>query len=252
MTDLLLKRRYLKQCIWQGSTTLMMRRKEHGETLCLLQQKFWKRQLELDTKIRLLKKLKGFEEISICEDCTDAYEYWKDNFNSNKYDCCNLRIQNKGSGSKYKFIGDPDLMNYPQTAFLCSSSAPQEAINASGRWALEQCSEKRCIMSGFQSQAEKNVLDTLLANNGRAVMVLPFSIYEKCPKKYEDAVNSGRLLIMSFFEDGQFRLNRMNAEKRNRFIIEYADSIVVGYAQEGGMVEKLIKNTSKPKIILYC
>ena len=30
-------------------------------------------------------------EISVCEDEDKAYEYWKDNYNPNKEDCCNLR-----------------------------------------------------------------------------------------------------------------------------------------------------------------
>ena len=30
-------------------------------------------------------------EISVCEDETNAYEYWINNYNPNKEDCCNLR-----------------------------------------------------------------------------------------------------------------------------------------------------------------
>ena len=46
--------------------------------------------LELDEKKRILSKVK-IPIISICEDVTDHYEYWKNNFNPNKNDCCNLR-----------------------------------------------------------------------------------------------------------------------------------------------------------------
>ena len=48
--------------------------------------------LPLDEKIKDIKLITGFKEITVCEDETTAYEYWKNNFNPNKDDCCNLRI----------------------------------------------------------------------------------------------------------------------------------------------------------------
>lgn len=48
--------------------------------------------LPLDKKIEYLGNIKGFKELSVCEDVTEHYEYWKNNVNYNKDDCCNLRI----------------------------------------------------------------------------------------------------------------------------------------------------------------
>lgn len=47
--------------------------------------------LELSKKIEIIKNITGFKEMTVCEDETIAYEYWKNNFNFNKEDCCNLR-----------------------------------------------------------------------------------------------------------------------------------------------------------------
>ena len=47
--------------------------------------------LPLEKKKELLKNITGFEQISICEDESEAYEYWKVNVNHNPDDCCNLR-----------------------------------------------------------------------------------------------------------------------------------------------------------------
>ena len=47
--------------------------------------------LPLEKKKELLKNIRG-KEISVCEDESEAYEYWKNHFNPNKEDCCNLRI----------------------------------------------------------------------------------------------------------------------------------------------------------------
>lgn len=50
--------------------------------------------LPLERKIELLKELKEKtgKTISVCEDEDKAYEYWKNNFNPKKDDCCNLDI----------------------------------------------------------------------------------------------------------------------------------------------------------------
>ncbi len=46
--------------------------------------------LPLEEKLRIIEKIK-IPTISVCEDYTEHYEYWRDNFNPNKEDCCNLR-----------------------------------------------------------------------------------------------------------------------------------------------------------------
>ena len=47
--------------------------------------------LPLEVKKNLIAGIK-FKQISVCEDEDAAYEYWKNYFNPNKNDCCNLRI----------------------------------------------------------------------------------------------------------------------------------------------------------------
>lgn len=48
--------------------------------------------LPLEKKKEYLNKITGFKEITVCEDVTEHYEYWKNNFNQNPNDCCNLQI----------------------------------------------------------------------------------------------------------------------------------------------------------------
>lgn len=50
------------------------------------------RHLPLDKKIELISNIYGFKYVTVCEDETTAYEFWKNNFNPNTEDCCNLRI----------------------------------------------------------------------------------------------------------------------------------------------------------------
>lgn len=47
--------------------------------------------LPLEKKLEYISKITGFNEVTVCEDESEAYDYWKHNFNPNPDDCCNLR-----------------------------------------------------------------------------------------------------------------------------------------------------------------
>ena len=50
------------------------------------------RHLPLEKKKELISNIHGFKEITVCEDESEAYEYWTNHFNPNPNDCCNLRM----------------------------------------------------------------------------------------------------------------------------------------------------------------
>ena len=46
--------------------------------------------LPLEQKIKYLAQITGFNQLTVCEDVTEHYEYWKEHVNPNPSDCCNL------------------------------------------------------------------------------------------------------------------------------------------------------------------
>ena len=48
--------------------------------------------LPLDVKKEYLNKITDFKEKSVCEDVENHWYYWRDNYNANKNDCCNLSL----------------------------------------------------------------------------------------------------------------------------------------------------------------
>lgn len=76
--------------------------------------------LPLEKKKEYLSLIKGFKEVSVCEDYGEHYEYWKDNFNPNKYDCCNLR--NSPAEKKQK--------EYESSAIDCREEQKEEQTKA--------------------------------------------------------------------------------------------------------------------------
>lgn len=51
--------------------------------------------LPLAVKKKLIEKITGFKQVSVCEDVYGHWLYWKQNLNANPDDCCNLRIGRK-------------------------------------------------------------------------------------------------------------------------------------------------------------
>lgn len=49
------------------------------------------RHMPLAKKLGYISQITGFKEMTVCEDESEAYEYWQHNFNHNPDDCCNLR-----------------------------------------------------------------------------------------------------------------------------------------------------------------
>lgn len=51
--------------------------------------------MPLEKKIEYVDRIKGFKEMTVCEDEDRAYEYWIAHVNHNPADCCNLRGVNE-------------------------------------------------------------------------------------------------------------------------------------------------------------
>ena len=47
--------------------------------------------MTLEHKLNVLKRITGFKEVTVCDDNTDHYNFFRDHFNPNPNDCCNLR-----------------------------------------------------------------------------------------------------------------------------------------------------------------
>lgn len=47
--------------------------------------------MTLEKKLEVLSKITGFKEVTVCDDNSEHYEYFRVHFNPNPNDCCNLR-----------------------------------------------------------------------------------------------------------------------------------------------------------------
>lgn len=125
------------------------------------------------------------------------------------------------------YLGNKDLLNLPKTAFLSSRKITSEAVLKCYDWATEMREKGVCVISGFHSKLEKDVLGFLLKGQQPIIVVLGRSIYKTMPKDWVKLLDEDRLLIISTNPKG-VRHSEQIAENRNRYITEIADEIVFG------------------------
>ena len=54
--------------------------------------------MSLEKKLEVLSKITGFKEVTVCDDNSEHYDYFRDHFNPDPHDCCNLRKRGNQNG----------------------------------------------------------------------------------------------------------------------------------------------------------
>jgi len=143
------------------------------------------------------------------------------------------------------YLGNTELLKLPKTAFLCSRQVPAGVVLKCYDWAIAQREAGRCIISGFHSQLEKDVMHYLLKGNQPIILVPARGLKKRLEPELKDAINEKRLLIVTPFDEKVKRVTRETASQRNRFMAELADEIFVAYALPGGNIQKLITDIAR-------
>jgi hypothetical protein len=117
-------------------------------------------------------------------------------------------------------------------------------------WAIEQRDKGNCVVGGFHSQIEKDVLHYLLKGPQPLIIALARGMMVKFELPILKSLDAGRLLILSPFPDDIKRVTEETANVRNRMMINLADTIVVGHSSAGGNLDKLLNALNKPIVRL--
>ena len=107
-------------------------------------------------------------------------------------------------------------------------------------WAIGQRNGNGCIISGFHSQIEKDVLHYLLKGTQPAIVALARGLKKRLEPEFAKALSTNRLLIVTLFNESVRHASQETANKRNELMVQLADEIFVAYAQPGGNVERLV------------
>ena len=147
----------------------------------------------------------------------------------------------------------PALMERPKVAFLSSRKVAPAAVMRCYDWATGMRGgggtpggsagrlAPPCVVGGFQSALERDVLKLLLPDGGPPiVMVLARGMWRSIPMEYREAINAGRMLVVSPFSQGVVRVSKETAEKRNGWILDNCDEAVFASLDPNGSLARLV------------
>lgn len=141
--------------------------------------------------------------------------------------------------------GNCEIIRQNKTAFLCSRKIPAGIVLKCCDWAIEQREAENCVISGFHSTIEKDVLHYLLKGNQPIIVVPARGLKKNIEETFEQAIKNNRLLIITPFDQSVKRVSKLTILVRNRIMIDLADNITVGFADSKGMIQRLILQTNK-------
>lgn len=131
-----------------------------------------------------------------------------------------------------EYLGNKGLLKLKKTAFLASSTIPTEMVLKCYDWATSE--HEGCVISGFSSKLEKDVLHFLLKAKCPIIMVLARKMYKVIQEELKEPLEQGRLLIISTSNDS--RQSKATAFARNKYVCEISDYIFfVGVTQSSSL-----------------
>jgi hypothetical protein len=130
-------------------------------------------------------------------------------------------------------------MKLPKTAFLCSRRAPASAVLKCYDWATAMREAGLCVVSGFHSPLERDVLHFLLKGRQPVILVLGRAMYKQLPEELVKPLADNRLLIVSVSSSP--RQSEQTADVRNWYIANIADRMVFGYLNPEGKLAELYR-----------
>ena len=163
-----------------------------------------------------------------------------------------------------QMLSNAALMALPKVAFLSSRRVAPAVVMRCYDWATEMRGGGRlggaalqsgsagrlalpCVIGGFQSALERDVLKLLLPAGGPPiVMVLARGMWRSVPKEYREAINAGRMLVVSPFSQGVVRVSKETAEKRNAFVLDHCAEAVFASLDPNGSLARLV--AARPKL----
>ena len=143
-------------------------------------------------------------------------------------------------------IGNIELLMLHKTVFLCSRKVPASVVLKCYDWAIAQRDSGKCVISGFHSTIEKDVLHYLLKGNQPIIVALPRGLKQKIEPEFIKPIEQGRLIIITPYNKEVKRITVETSLIRNQLMIDLADQIVIGYSNQVGLIAQSLKQNSKP------
>lgn len=127
--------------------------------------------------------------------------------------------------SSIEYLGNQDLLNCRKWGFIASRTIPSDEVLRCYDWASERAATGDCVVSGFNSRMEQDVLHFLLRGKGKVIIVLARRMYKVIPEEWKQPLSDGHMLIIS--TTSATRQSRQTALARNRYVEELSDTMYI-------------------------
>jgi predicted Rossmann fold nucleotide-binding protein DprA/Smf involved in DNA uptake len=147
-----------------------------------------------------------------------------------------------------QYLGNKDYLELPTTAFLASGTIKPNEVLKCFDWAVNAAKDGRCIVSGFSSYMEREVLHFLARGKQPIILVLARQMYKQLPAELQSLLDDNRLLIISVSNSP--RQSKATAFERNKYICEMAEQILFVGVTEKSSLYPLYNNYSQKRYTL--
>lgn len=147
-----------------------------------------------------------------------------------------------------EYLGNKDLLRLKKVAFLASNTISSRTVLKVYDWATDMRNRGECVVSGFCSKLEKDVLHFLLKGSQPIILVLARRMYKTVPLILQEALKENRLLIISV--SVSVRQSKITALERNKYICDIADKILLVDVTEESSLYELQQNSSNKQKLL--
>lgn len=139
--------------------------------------------------------------------------------------------------------GNLSLLSNRSLALFCSIRCPGNVILLAYDLALALRDAGVTVISGFHSPMEKECLAVLL-RGPQPIVVCPArsTVGMRLPPAWHTTLASGRLLLLSPFEDKHGRVTADLAWRRNAFVAALADEVLCIHAERDGRLEHFCRD----------
>lgn len=151
------------------------------------------------------------------------------------------RADGKTQG-QWSGVGNPALLDEPLLGLLVSRQCPGSVLLKTLDRVPKWVKENRIILSGFHSPLEQQVLRSVLRRKGRVIKLLARGLieYRGAPSDEREAMNDGRLLVLTAFPAEVRRTTRATALERNRLLLALASEVLAPHIAEGSPLAMLL------------
>ena len=132
-------------------------------------------------------------------------------------------------------IGSPGLLAKRKVGLFCSVRCPDDDALRAYDACRKLRDEGMTLISGFHSPVEKECLKILLEGTQPLIVCPARSVRKmRIPAEWRPALEGGRLVIVSRFEQSPRRADSGSARRRNELVAALSDEVLIIHAEPGG------------------